>query len=77
MVIHNSLEHAVGQSMGVFYVGDVLIRSQVLELIQGDLNILIGLIHWIGLMENIAKYKTMTCNPGKNDQEFQRKQRER
>ena len=63
-VIHNGLGHAAGQSMGVLYADDGIIRSRDLEWLQGALNILIGLFYQIGLMANVARSKTMTCHPG-------------
>ena len=41
--------------MGVFYADNCLLGLWDPEWIQGPLNILIGLFHWIDLMDNIAK----------------------
>ena len=35
-----------------------------MEWLQGDLNVLICLFLWYGLVENVAKYKAMTLQPG-------------
>ena len=63
-VIHDVLGHAVGWSMGVFYVYNFIVGLRDPEWLQGDLNVLIGLFLRIGLMANIAKSKTMMCQPG-------------
>ena len=63
-VIHDGLGHAVGQSLEVFYVDDGLIGSQDPEWLQGGLNVLIVPFLRIGLIDNVAKSKTMTCNLG-------------
>ena len=63
-VIHDGMGHAVGRSLGLFYMGDGIIGSWDLEWLQGDLNTLIGVFHQIVLMDNVAKSKTMTCQPG-------------
>ena len=60
-VIHDELGHTVGWSMGVFYADYGLIGSCDPEWIQWSLNVIIGLFLQIGLMSNVAKYKTMMC----------------
>ena len=64
VVIHDGMGHVVGRRMGVFYTDDGLIGSQDPECLQGALNVLISLLRWIGLMANVAKSKTMTCQTG-------------
>lgn len=61
VTIHDGMRHAVGQSLGVFYVDDGIPGSQDLEWLQGDFNLLIGLFERIGLSSKIAKSKNMTC----------------
>ena len=63
-VVHDRLGYAVGQIMRVFYVEDGLLGLQDPEWLQGDLNILIGLFHQIGLMANVTKSKKMTYQLG-------------
>ena len=64
VVVHGRLGHAVGWSMGVFYVYNFIVGLRDPEWLQGDLNVLIGLFLRIGLMANIDKSKTMMCQPG-------------
>ena len=63
-IIHYGLGHAVGQIMGVFYADYGPVGSRYPELIQVDINVLISLFQRIGLMANVSKSKTMTCQPG-------------
>ena len=63
-VIHYGLGHAVGWSLEVFYADNGLIGSRYPKWLQGGLNVLIGPFLRIGLMENVAKSKTMTCHTG-------------
>ena len=58
--IHDGLGMAVGRSMGLLCADDGLIGSQDLEWIQGTINVLIGLLHGVGLVDNVAKSNTMT-----------------
>ena len=51
-------------STGVFYFDDGLIELRDTEWTQGGINVLIGIFRRGGLMDNIAKSKTMTCHPG-------------
>ena len=60
-VIQDRLVHVVGWSLGVFYVNEGLLGLWDPEWMQGALNVLIGMLHWIGLVVNIDKSKTMTC----------------
>ena len=64
-VIHNGLGRDLGQSVGVFYLIDVIIGLQDPEWQQGAFDILIGLFFWIVLMASAPKSKTMMCQPGK------------
>ena len=56
---------AVGRCLGLFYSDDGVVVSWDMEWLQVELNVLIGLFHRYGLVVNVAKYKTMTCHPGK------------
>ena len=49
--------------MGFFYAYDDLLGSREPEWLQGALNFLIGLFQMIGLAANIAKSKTILCQP--------------
>ena len=50
--------------MGLFYADEGMIRSRVPELIQREINVIIGLFIRFGLMANVEKSKTMTFQPG-------------
>ena len=63
-VIHDGLGHAVGRSLEVLYAEDGIIGLRDPEWIQGGLNVLIVLLLRIGLIDYVAKSKTMTCQPG-------------
>ena len=63
-VIHDGLGHAVGRSLEVFYADNGFIGLWDLEWLQGVLNVMIGPFLRIGLMDNVAKSKTMTCQMG-------------
>ena len=62
--IQDGLQHAVGQSLGVLYADDELLGSQDPDCLQVALNFFIGLFWRIGLASNIAKSKTIICQPG-------------
>ena len=51
-------------SLGVSYADDVILGSQDQEWLQGTLKLLIILLRWIGLSDNVTKSKSMTCQPG-------------
>ena len=63
-VIHDGLVHAVGRSLEVFYADNGLIESRYPKWLQGGLSVLTGPFLRIGLIENIARSKKMTCHPG-------------
>ena len=48
---------------GVFYVVYGILSLRGLDWLQGDLNVLTGLFRRIFLVSNVAKSKTMTCEP--------------
>ena len=50
--------------MGVFYVDNSMIGARESELLQSALNVLIGLFRRYEIFENVAKYRTMTYQPG-------------
>ena len=45
-------------------MNDGLIGLRDTEWLQGDINIILGLFLRIGLMANVFKFKTKTCQPG-------------
>ena len=63
-VFRDGLDHMVGQILGIFYADGGVISSRVLEWLQGNLNVLIGLFWSIVLAANVVKSKTMVCHPG-------------
>ena len=44
VVIHNGMGHVVGHIMGVFYADDDIIGLWDPKWLQGDLNVIIGLL---------------------------------
>ena len=63
-VIHVSMRHALGCSLGVLYLDDGLLGSLDLEWIHGFISVLISLFRRIGLMANFSKSKAMVCQSG-------------
>ena len=61
---HGGLRVVVGRCMGMFYADDGMIGWRGPEWIQGDINVLVILFRRVGLMANVAKSNTMTCQPG-------------
>ena len=55
----------LGGCMGMFYAYDGMIRSREPEWIQGAINVIINPFRGFRLVSNVAKYKTMACQPGK------------
>ena len=53
---------AVGQCVGVFYANNVMFGSRNLEWLQEDINVLVGILRRVRLMENVAQSNTMTCH---------------
>ena len=50
--------------MGVFYADDGMIGSRDPDLLQGAINVIIGLFRRVKIMANVTKSNTMTCHPG-------------
>ena len=63
-VTHEELGMVAGRCMGVFNADDGMLGSRYPEWLQGAINVLIRLFRRVLLMENIAKYKTTTCQTG-------------
>ena len=51
--------------MGLLYAENSVVGFWDRECIQGDLNMIIGLFCWYGLVKNIVTSKSMTCHTGK------------
>ena len=63
LVCHDVLGLAVRQCLGLFYSDNGMVVSRYLEWIQGNLNLIISLFWWYILVANVAKFKSMTCQP--------------
>ena len=50
--------------MVMFYADDGIIGYRDLELLQRAINFIIGLSRRVGLVANVEKYNTITCQPG-------------
>ena len=64
LVTHDGLALSVGRRMRIFYVDDGLVGSREPEWLQGSISVLIDLLRQYGLVDNVANYKSMTCQPG-------------
>ena len=64
LVAHDRLVRSLGCYMGMFYANDGLVGSWEPEGLQGAINVLICFFWWCGLVANISKSKSMTCQPG-------------
>ena len=63
LVDQEGLGISVGRCMGLFYACYDMVGSRDPEWLQVDLNVLIGLLQLYGMVWNIAKYKSKTCQP--------------
>ena len=63
-VAHDGLGKTVGQCLGVFYTDDGMVRSRKPDWVQNVINVLVGLFRRYGLVANVVKPCTMTCQPG-------------
>ena len=63
--LHDGLQTAVGNIIGMFYSDDGIIRSRDPKCLQGDLNLLIGLLFGFGLRSNVTNSMTMTFQTGR------------
>ena len=63
-VAHDGLGETVGRCLVLFYENNGMVRSRNLEWLQHKMNILVGLFRRYGLAANVAKSRTMTCQPG-------------
>ena len=63
-VAHDGLGEAVGQCMGVFYANNFMFGSRYPEWLQHYMNVLVSLFQRYGIASNVAKFRTMMCQPG-------------
>ena len=63
-VAHDGLVETVERSLGVFCADDGMVGSHGLDWLQHTMKILVGLFRRYGLASNVAKSRTMTCQPG-------------
>ena len=61
---HDGLEETVGRCLGVFYSNDGMVGSRDSDCLQHAMNVLVGLFRNDSLASNVAKSRTMTCQPG-------------
>ena len=54
---------SVRQCLGVFYANDGMVGSRDLDWMQHLMNVLVCLFQRYGLVVNVAKLHTMTCQP--------------
>ena len=64
IVAQKGIGLAVGRCLGLFYADNVMLGWQDPEWLQGAMIMCIGLFCRYGLLENVVKYKSMTCHPG-------------
>ena len=62
-VTHNGMGEAARHCLGIFHIDDDIVGSRD-SWIQHLMNVLIVLFRHYGLTDNIAKSRTMTCQPG-------------
>ena len=60
---HGGIGGAVRNFLGVFYVNDGNVGSRDTEWLQHLINVLVGLFPQYGLAANVAKSRTMMCQP--------------
>ena len=61
---HDGLVENAGQCLVVFYDNDGVIGSHNPNWLQHAMNVIVGLFRMYGLADNVAKSRTMTCQPG-------------
>ena len=64
VVAQEGLGLNVGICLGLFYDDYVMVSAQDSEWLQNALNVIVDLFWRYGLVKNIAKSQTMTCQPG-------------
>ena len=63
-VAPNRLRETVRRCLGVFYANDGMVGSQDADWLQQLMNVLVSFFQRYGLAANVAKSRTMTCQPG-------------
>ena len=61
---HEGLRETVGRFLGFFYADYGVVGSRDLEWLKHAMNVLVGIFIRYGLANNVAKSRTMTCQPG-------------
>ena len=54
----------MGRCLGVFYADDGMVGSRNSDWLQHTMNVLVRIFRSYGLVANIEKSRTMTCQPG-------------
>ena len=62
-VAHDRLGETAGRCLGVFYAYDDMVGSRDADWLQHSMNVLVGLLLHYGFTANVAKSRTMTCEP--------------
>ena len=62
-VAYDGLVETVWRCLGVFYADDGMVRSRDTGWLKHAMNILVGLFRRYGLAANVAKLRTMKCQP--------------
>ena len=60
---HDGLGETVGQCLGVFYADNCMMGTREPDWPQHVMTVLVGLFRRHGLAANVAKSRTMTCQP--------------
>ena len=63
-VAQDGLGETVGRCLGVFYADDGMVGSRNSDWLQHTMNVLVRIFRSYGLVANIEKSRTMTCQPG-------------
>ena len=61
---HNRMGEASGIFLGFFYANEGMVGSIDSEWLQKFMDVLFGLFQQYGRVDNFAKPRTMTCQPG-------------
>ena len=61
---HDGLGETLGRCLGVFYAYYVMVGSRDSGWLHQEMNVLVGLFIRYGLVANVAKSRTMICQPG-------------
>ena len=61
---HDGMGEAVGRFLVVLFADNGMAGSRDVEWLHHLMNVLVGLFRRYGLAANVAKYRTMTCQPG-------------